>query len=254
MAAVEFENPFGGVVEEVAVVGDGNDGAGKTHEKLFEPLDRLGVEVVGRFIQQQHVGARQEQAAQGDAAFLAAGEIADRRVPRRQAQGVGGDFELRLAVGAGHGDDGLVPGLFLGELVEVGVRLGIGGIDFIQLLLGLHDLAQAGLDLLADCSGGIELGFLRQIADGNAGQVLHFPVIFLVRPGHDAQHGGFARAVEAQQADLGAREERKGDVLDDLTLGGNDLAHAEHRHYVLGHESESFEKKIEGSEDFLALG
>ena len=56
MAAVEFEYPLGGVVEEVAVVGDGDDGAGEAHEELLQPFHRLGVEVVGRLVEQQHVG------------------------------------------------------------------------------------------------------------------------------------------------------------------------------------------------------
>ncbi len=38
-AAVEFENPTGDVVEEVAVVGDCDDRAGVLAEVLFEPVD-----------------------------------------------------------------------------------------------------------------------------------------------------------------------------------------------------------------------
>jgi hypothetical protein len=67
--------------------------------------------------------------------------------------------------------------------------------------------------------------------------VLHLAVVFLVYARHDAQHGGFTGAVQAEQADLRAGEETEGDVLDDLTLGGDDLAHAEHRHYILSHLS-----------------
>jgi hypothetical protein len=59
----------------------------------------------------------------------------------------------------------------------------------------------------------------------------------LVDAGHDAQHRRFARAVEAEQADLGAGEEGERDVLDDLALGRDDLAHAVHREYVLSHGS-----------------
>lgn len=58
--------------------------------------------------------------------------------------------------------------------------------------------------------------------------MLHLAVVFLVRTGHDAQHGGFARAVQAEQADLGTGEEAEGYILDDLTLGRDDLASAEH--------------------------
>ena len=70
---------------------------------------------------------------------------------------------------------------------------------------------------------GVELRLLRQVADVDVGQVLHLAVVFLVHARHDAQHGGFARAVQPEQADLGAGEEAEGDVLDDLTLGGTIL-------------------------------
>src|SRR4249919_1187452 len=76
-AAVELEDPLGGVVEEVAVVGHGHHGAREAGEELFQPFDRFGVEVVGGFVEQQHVRLLQQQAAQGHAALLAAGEVAD---------------------------------------------------------------------------------------------------------------------------------------------------------------------------------
>ena len=56
MAAVEFENPLSGVVEEVAIVRHRHHGAREAREELFQPFDRFGVEVVGRFVEQQHVG------------------------------------------------------------------------------------------------------------------------------------------------------------------------------------------------------
>jgi hypothetical protein len=57
----------------------------------------------------------------------------------------------------------------------------------------------------------------------------------LVDARHDAEHRRLARAVQAEQADLGARVERERDVLEDLALGRNDLAHANHRVDELGH-------------------
>ncbi len=235
VAAVEFEYPFGGVVEEVAIVGDRDHGAGEAHEELFQPFHRFGVEVVGRFVQQQHVGFLQQQLAQRDAALLAAGEVLDVRIPRRQAQRVGGDLELVFGVGAGCGDHGFEPRLFGGERVEVGILFGIGGIHLVEFLLRGEHFAEALLHFLAHGVVGIELRFLRQVADGDVGLVLHLAVVFLVHAGHDAQHGGLARAVQAEQADLGAGEETQRDILDDLALRRNDLAHAEHRHYILGH-------------------
>src|SRR5690606_3209177 len=56
MAAVEFENPFAGVVEEIAVVSDGHHRTWKTLQELLKPFDAFGIEVVGGFVEQQHVG------------------------------------------------------------------------------------------------------------------------------------------------------------------------------------------------------
>ena len=56
MATVQFQNPFCGVVQEVAVVGNRHHGARKAREELLQPIDRLGVQVVGGLVEQEHVG------------------------------------------------------------------------------------------------------------------------------------------------------------------------------------------------------
>ena len=82
-AAVELEDPAGDVVEEVAVVRDGDDGALVVGEEALEPGDRLGVEMVRRLVEQQQVGRGEQQPAERDAAALAAGERRRRRDRRR---------------------------------------------------------------------------------------------------------------------------------------------------------------------------
>ena len=100
-------------------MGDGNHGAGEALQELFQPVDRFGVEVVGRFVEQQHVGPGQQQAAQRDAALLATRQVLDHRVPGRQVERVGSQLELQVGVlGAGGGDDGLEFGLLGRERVE----------------------------------------------------------------------------------------------------------------------------------------
>ena len=54
-AAVDFQDPAGDVVEEVAVVGDDQDRALVLDQVLLQPANRLGVEVVGGLVQQQHL-------------------------------------------------------------------------------------------------------------------------------------------------------------------------------------------------------
>ena len=204
-------------------------------QELLQPLDGLGIEVVGGLVEQQHVGLGQQQAAQRDAALLAAGQRCDLRLPRRQAQRVGGDLQLVLDVVAGGGQHRFVFRLLRGQLVEIGVGLGVGGIDFVQFLPRLQHLAQALLDRLAHGLVRVELRLLRQIADRHIGHGNGLALDVLVQPGHDLEHGGLARAVQAEHADLGAGEKAERDVLEDLALGRNDLAHAVHGEDVLSH-------------------
>ena len=134
--AVELEDPARDVVEEVAIVGDGHDGALVVLEVALEPADRLGVEVVGRLVEQQQVRRAQQQPAQRHAAALAAGELGYVGVGRGQTQRVHGGVELRVQVpGVGRVDALLdarelvrgVVGVVGGELVEaVEQRAGLG--------------------------------------------------------------------------------------------------------------------------------
>src|SRR5262245_11380490 len=61
---VELEDPPGHVVEEVAVVSYDQDCTGIFAQVAFEPVHALGVEMVGRFVQQQQLRLVEEQPAQ----------------------------------------------------------------------------------------------------------------------------------------------------------------------------------------------
>ena len=120
MAAVELEDPAGDVVEKVAIVRDRDDGAREILEEALEPRDGFGVQVVRRLVEQQHVGVRQQQAAQRDAAALAARQRLHARVPRRQPQRVRRDLELALELPTAGRLDGV---LQLALLLEQAVHL-----------------------------------------------------------------------------------------------------------------------------------
>ena len=74
-AAVDLQDPAGDVVEEVAVVGDDQHRARVVAQRPLQPGDALGVQVVGRLVEQQQVRLLEQQAAQRDAAALAARQV-----------------------------------------------------------------------------------------------------------------------------------------------------------------------------------
>ena len=66
-------------------MGDDQDRTRIIAQMAFEPVDAFGVEMVGRFIQQQQVGRVEQKLAERDAALLAAGELGNVGVVRRAA-------------------------------------------------------------------------------------------------------------------------------------------------------------------------
>ena len=114
-AAIELEDPPGHVVEEVAVVRDRDDGAREVVQEVLEPGDRLGVEVVGRLVEQQQIRGAQQQPAEGDAAPLTARQRGDVRVARRAAQRVHRHLDLRVELPGADLVDAVLHAPLLGE-------------------------------------------------------------------------------------------------------------------------------------------
>ena len=89
--------PGGGadLVEEPPVVGDDDEAAGSGRPALLEvpgePGDALDVEVVGGLVEEDDVLVADEERGERDAAALAAGEVADGRVPGDVASEAGDD-------------------------------------------------------------------------------------------------------------------------------------------------------------------
>ena len=71
-ALPQLQGTGGDVVQEIAVVGYDQNGAAEGFEITFQPLDRVHVQMVGRLVQQQQVGARQHEPGQVDPGLFAA--------------------------------------------------------------------------------------------------------------------------------------------------------------------------------------
>ena len=71
------QNVRGDPVEEPAVVADDNCAAGKGQERIFERTERVDIQVIGRFIQQQKVSAAFQHFCQVNPVAFSAGKILD---------------------------------------------------------------------------------------------------------------------------------------------------------------------------------
>ena len=77
---LELEDAADDRVEERAVVRDDDDRPGEAAQPILQPLQAVAVEVVGRLVEEQHGGRRQQRARQQRARLLAARQPRQRRV------------------------------------------------------------------------------------------------------------------------------------------------------------------------------
>jgi len=84
-------------------------------------------------------------------------------------------------------------------------------------------------DHFAHGLGIVEFGFLFQVTDRITGREDHFTLEILVDTRDDLHQSRFTRAVQTDDTDLGAVEEREVDVVENFFLVGEGLAYADHR-------------------------
>src|SRR5947208_5264840 len=85
-ATRQLHDPRRHSIEKIAIVRDEQTGAGITREKILKPFDRAGVEMVGRFVENQKIRTREKRPAKRDAAFFPAGESAHDAIGFRSVQ------------------------------------------------------------------------------------------------------------------------------------------------------------------------
>ncbi|MDT4830455.1 hypothetical protein FQZ97_639200 [compost metagenome] len=182
-------------VEEVAVVGDQQQGARIALEPLFEPEDGVEVEVVGGLVEQQQLGRTHQCLGQVQAHPPSAGEVANAAVHLLRAEA---EASQQLAC-AGVG------------------RVAIGAVQFdVQAGDGGAVVARFGGGQVALYPAQVQIA-VEHVVHGQALQVVHFlahvgdaPVrgqqaVAGVRPQFATQQGeqaGFAGAIGADEADF----------------------------------------------------
>ena len=109
---VQVEDLVDRRAQQVDVVADDDEPARVRLEVVAQPHDRVGVEVVGRLVEQQRVDAGEQDAGQLDAAALTTGERADRLAEHALVEPEVRRDPVRLALGrvpAGGGEPRLEP-------------------------------------------------------------------------------------------------------------------------------------------------
>jgi hypothetical protein len=172
-------------------VGDDEKRAPVAFQEPAEPFDRLGVEMVGRFVENEQVGLRDDGAAEGDAAFFTAGEVRYRRLGGRARElGDGG----RDAAIEGPAVENVDP------LLQLVMSPGVAGERF-KFGNEIEHVARAFADVLDDVLFGVEREFLGQITNDESAPPCHGAGVGLQLFGEDAQKGRFARAVATDEPD-----------------------------------------------------
>ncbi len=186
LAAVQFHDACGHIVQKRTVVGDGDDAAFEINQQAFEPFNAVQIQVVGRLVQQQHVGLRHQCLRQGHTFFGAARQRVD--------NGLGVQMQAlqRLA-------HALLPVPAIQRLNLALHRVQVAMTQAIFFDQANHP-RQADARRLEYGRLSVELWFLGDV--GNPGATLHLQgaVIGLLHAAQNFEHGGFASAVAADQA------------------------------------------------------
>ena len=207
-------------------MGDGDDRARVVLEELLEPGHRLGVEMVGGLVEEQEVGRPEQQPAERHAAALPARERRHVGVGRRAPQRVHRQLEARVEVPAVDRVDPVLHLRLLGQqLVHLVGRqlLAESGVDLVEARHQRLDPGDALLDVAEHGLRRVELRLLLQEADRAALGQERLALVLGVHAGHDPQQRALAGPVRADDADLGARQKRQPDVLENLRIGRVDL-------------------------------
>ena len=190
-------------IQEVTVVRDDDHAALVGGEKVLQPLQRLQVEMVRRLVEQQEIGAQEQQTGQGGAHAPPARVLGEWpvRAVRREAEPAQDDLGLGLEpVAAQRLEAVLDLAVGLGQLGP-GVGPGHPGREGLQLRLEAPDLVEAREGLRehrAVLAGGDLLG---KVADGDPAVAVDPPRVGLLDTGEDAAERGLPRPVRPHQAD-----------------------------------------------------
>ncbi len=170
-------------------MGDGDHRALVVPQMAFQPGHGLGVQMVGRLVEQQDVRLLQQQTAQGHPPPLAAGEDRDLGLAGGATQGIHGQLQAAVQIPRAQMVQAF---LDFALTLDQGVHLVVSQlfakahVDLIELGQGIHHLLHALFHHLAHALALVQGRLLLQIAHGEAGAEDGLADVVGLHPGHDA--------------------------------------------------------------------
>ena len=192
LLVLDLQDAPAGGVDEVAVVGNHQQGTGVLLQPLLQPQGRVQVQVIGRLVQQQHIRGRHQRPGQVEANTPAAGEI-----PHRPPGGVRVEAQpLQQALGP---PLGAVAVYFLQLAVHARHRVVVAGrLLPLQFVPQGRQRAVPAPDILSRRqAGGVHL--LRHVGQAQPGHALDVTGIGNQLPQQQGEQARFATAVGADQ-------------------------------------------------------
>ena len=213
--AVEVQHPGDRLVEQFEVVADHEQRTLVLPQEPEQPGLRVDVEVVGRLVEAQHVGAGEEDAGEFDTAPLAAGQHAERQIEAIVGKPETDRHRPRLAVGGvpAGGAEHLLGLEVPADIALVGVLLHgdaqlLDPDDLVVDALAGQDVGDAG----ATVEVAVDLRILREVTEAALAQ--HLAGRGLVGAAEHLEQAGLAGTVAADDADLVAGHDGEAGAVD----------------------------------------
>ena len=232
--AIELDDARREALEERAVVRHEDQRAGVLGQEVLQPGDRFEVEVVGRFVEQQHVGLRDQGPREQDAPAPSARQRIDHRVGReRQPREHQLDPLLEAPAVA------LLEGVLQATQPRQGCRRAVLGHLDRGMVVGRHEIGQVTQPLgdhVEDRAIGRERHILLEPRDADPGGLPDHAAVGLDLAGNDAQQRGLAAAVPADDAHALPRLQLQAHLVEQrrVAVGERYAVEREHRHGQTG--------------------
>ena len=220
LALIDLEGSVDDPIEDVAVMRDQNERTAVLLAQVgLEPFDGVGVEVVGRLIENRQAGLLDQESRERNASPLAAAHLIDAPIHFNEAELLEKHIDAKAVFPAAKTFD------FLGS-GRLWLRVGfpsrfLRGDQPAELLVSLEGLGP-GTEPFEDdvprIAAARQVGFLRQIANGRLTAAGDTPRVRLLFTDQDARQSRLARAVVPDEPNSLPFVNRKADAIEKSRL------------------------------------